>query len=72
MNKMIYSLEGFTGSVENPPAMRIIDTELKKEIKYIKFEDYGLNVEPEMVDFYKNECIYGDHNGNIYKINFQE
>lgn len=68
----IYSLEGFTGSVENPPAMRIIDTKLKEEISYIKFEEYGLKVEPEMIDFYKNECIYGDHNGNIYKINLQE
>lgn len=68
----IYSLEGFTGNAENPPAMRIIDTKAKKEIKSINFGDYGLNIEPEMIDFYKNECIYGDHNGNIYKINLQE
>ena len=50
-NSKIYSLEGFTNSISNPPAIRVIDTELKKEILFKKVEDLGYNIEPEMIDF---------------------
>ncbi len=66
----IYSLEGFTDSSDNPPAIRIIDVNLKKEIFFKKFEDCGLNIEPEMIDFSVDTCYYSDHNGNIYKLFF--
>ncbi len=66
----IYSLEGFTDSADNPAAIRIIDTKLKKEICFEKFEDYGITIEPEMIDFQNNQCYYCDHNGNMYKLFF--
>lgn len=69
-NGKIYSLEGFTDSDNNPPAMRIIDTNLKKEVDFKMFKDVGTNIEPEMIDFDDDICYYSDHNGNIYKLIF--
>ncbi len=66
----IYSLEGFTDSPDYPPAIRIIDTKLKKEIDFKKFKDFGTNIEPEMIDFENDICYYTDHNGNMYKLFF--
>ena len=68
----IYSLEGFTGSQENPPAIRVIDTKLKKETVFKKFGDYGINVEPEMIDFKEDICYYTDHHGNMYKLDLAD
>lgn len=70
-NGKIYSLEGFTDSVENPPAIRIIDANLKKEIVYKQFKELGNNIEPEMIDFDDDICYYIDHNGNVYKLFFE-
>lgn len=64
----IYSLEGFTDSLDNPPAIRIIDTELKKEIFFKRFEELGTNIEPEMIDFENDIGYYTDHNGNVYRL----
>ena len=69
-NGKIFSLEGFTNSTDNPPAIRIIDTKLKKETAFKKFEDLGTNIEPEMIDFDGDICYYSDHNGNVYKLIF--
>lgn len=67
----IYSLEGFTNSEINPPALRIIDPSLKKETAYIKFADFGINIEPEMIDFAEDDtCYYTDHTGNVYEVSF--
>ncbi len=67
---IIYSLEGFTDSVDNPPAIRRIDPALKKEIDFKRFKDFGINIEPEMIDFENDSCYYTDHNGNMYKLFF--
>lgn len=69
-NGKIYSLEGFTDSLENPPAIRIVDTKLKKEILFEHFEEYGTSIEPEMIDYEDDIFYYTDHNGNIYKLSF--
>ena len=66
----IYSLEGFTDSIENPPAIRIIDTNLKKEIYFKKFTDLGISLEPEMINFENDTCYFTCHNGDMYKITF--
>ena len=66
----IYSVEGFTDSQDNPPAMRIIDTELNKQICYKKFSEFGMNVEAEMIDYYNDICYYTDNSGNMYRIVF--
>ena len=67
-NSKIYSLEGFTDSVNNPPALRVIDTDTKRQESLCVFGEYGLNIEPEMIDFYDGICYYGDTRGNLYKI----
>ena len=69
-NGKIYSLEGFTEDKENPPVMRIIDVKEKKQTEYIKFGDFGLTIEPEMIDFENDICYYADNHGNLYVIDF--
>lgn len=66
----IYSTEGFTDSPENPPVIRIINPSLKEEESVYNLVDYGLNKEPEMIEFYEGKCYYGDDCGNIYKLSF--
>ena len=66
----IYSLEGFTDSFENPPAISVIDIELRKRVCFTEFKELGTNVEPEMIDFEEDICYYTDHNGNMYKLFF--
>lgn len=66
----IYSTEGFTNSTENPPAIRIIDTKNKVQIKKYMLSDYGATIEPEMIDFKDNICYYSDDKGNFYKLSF--
>lgn len=71
-NNKIYSLEGFTDSLDNPSAIRIIDTKLKKQIYFKEFKELGTNVEPEMIDFENDICYYADHNGNAYELFFTD
>ena len=66
----IYSTEGFTNSAENPPAIRIIDAKNKVQIKKYLLSDYGITVEPEMIDFENDICYYSDDEGNFYKLTF--
>ena len=66
----IYSLEGFSGSEDNPPALRIIDTTKKRQILYADLENVGLSIEPELIDFRDEVCYYGDAHGNLYVIEF--
>lgn len=65
----IYSVEGFNNA-ENPPAIRIIDAKDKKQVSAYCFNDYNLNVEPEMIDFYNDICYYSDDEGNFYRLVF--
>ncbi|MEE1043127.1 MAG: hypothetical protein UH854_04100 [Clostridia bacterium] len=65
---MIYSLEGFTDSENNPPAIRIVDTKARKEVALEYFKNLGNNIEPEMIDFDDGLCYYTDHSGNVHKI----
>jgi hypothetical protein len=37
----------------------------------IHFEDYGLSIEPELIDFVGDTCYYCDHSGNVYTIDFK-
>jgi len=67
---IIYSLEGFTDSLDNPPTLRVIDTKSKKEVAFKYFSELGTSVEPEMIDFSEDTCYYTDHNGNVYKVTF--
>ena len=64
----IYSVEGFTNNEKNPPALRIINTKAKQQELYFKFEELGMTVEAEMIDFKDGICYYSDVQGNFYKL----
>ncbi len=66
----IYSLEGFTNSQNAPAAMRVISCENKCEELYVKFADFGIDIEPEFIDFYEGVCYYSDNQGNLYTIEY--
>ena len=68
----IYSVEGFTDSVENPPALRVIDVEGKRQERCILFSELGLHEEAEMIDFKDDICYYSDVHGRFYVIDFEE
>ena len=69
-NGKIYSLEGFTGNIDNPPAIRIISIENRCQEAYIPLKDYNLTIEPELIDFKDGICYYCDYQGNMYNIIF--
>lgn len=66
-NGLLYSTEG--GVLDNgaPLAIRIIDIDRKREIRFINLNEEGLSVEPEMIFFYNGICYYGDGTGDVYK-----
>lgn len=64
----IYSLEGFTASQDNPPALRIIDPSQCKQVSCTPFSKLGLFIEPEFIDFRDDTCFYADIDGNLYII----
>ena len=66
----IYSVEGFTNNEKNPPALRIINTETKKQELCVMFADLGMSIEAEMIDFKNDVCYYSDVKGNLYIIEF--
>lgn len=66
----IYSVEGFTNSSDNPPALRVIDTKEEKQILFVDLVKEGLEVEPEMIEFYEDTCYYSDGHGNIFELEF--
>lgn len=69
-NGRIYSVEGFTDSDENPPALRIINPQTKTQEAYIKFAEFGLTTEPEFIDFHGDTCYYSDCAGHLYIIEY--
>ena len=69
-NGILYSLEGFTNSERNPPAIRLIDTEKQKQDRLYYFADCDMNIEPEFIDFENETCYYADHDGNVFVLNF--
>ena len=63
----LYSLEGFSKG-ENRPAIRIIDLGAKRQIAHRQLSDFGLKLEPEMIDFKGEICLYSDCDGNLYTV----
>lgn len=66
----LYSLEGFTDSAENPPALRIISPESQSQLQLTYFGEFGTTIEPEWIDFSEDTCYYSDNHGNLYIIDF--
>lgn len=70
---LIYSLEGFNNKPETtrPPALRIIDPSLKKQILYRELAPLGSPKEPELIDFYHGKCIFSDAYGGVFLLEFE-
>lgn len=66
---IIYSLEGLAKLPEDH-ALVMISTEQKRRLQTYRFLDYGLQIEPELIDFYNGQCIYADNVGNCYVLDF--
>lgn len=66
----IYSLEGFTDDPKDPPVLRIIDTDRQCQETLVRMGDYGLTIEPELIDFAGDTCWYCDNSGNLYVLKF--
>jgi hypothetical protein len=62
----IYSVEGFSHDPVEVPALRIIDPKLRKQLRYFRFPEAGLQDEAELIDFYGEKCLYADETGNLY------
>ncbi len=69
-NGIIYSLEGFTNSENNPPAVRFIDVSKQRQERVYYFADSNMNIEPEFIDFENGVCYYADHDGNVFELSF--
>ncbi|MBR4941289.1 MAG: hypothetical protein IKZ19_04755, partial [Clostridia bacterium] len=69
-NGDIYSVEGFTDSIENPPALRIISPEKQRQKLYLPFSEFGLSEEAEFIDFHNGKCLYSDNRGKLYELEF--
>ena len=67
---IIYSTEGFTEDRNNPPAFRVISITEKRQEQYIPLGDFGLTIEPELIDFCGDTCYYSDNHGNLYVVEF--
>jgi len=67
---IIYSVEGFTRSEKNPPAIRVIDTRNHIQYCHYAFGDFDMTIEPEFIDFWGEQCIYSDAHGNVYALEF--
>ncbi len=66
----IYSVEGFGEKIH--PAIRIIDTKEKRQTFFLDFFEEGCTDEAELIDFYKGKCIYGNHVGEIFELEFRK
>jgi hypothetical protein len=64
----IYSVEGFGEKIH--PAIRIIDTEERRQILHFDFFEAGCTDEAELIDFYEGKCIYGNHIGELFELEF--
>ena len=64
----IYSVEGFGEKIH--PAIRIIDTEKREQTFFLDFFEEGCTDEAELIDFYQGRCIYGNHVGELFELEF--
>ncbi len=66
----IYSSEGFSSTIGKPPVLRVINPETQTQELKIEFNDFGIDTEAEVVDFWDDVCYYSDAHGNFYTIEF--
>ncbi len=66
----IYSLEGFTSDASNPPKLRVIDLNLKRQVTVIDLNGAGLTKEPEMIFVSDDKLYILFSGGKIIKFDF--
>jgi len=62
----VYSVEGFEKDTDIVPGLRIVDTLTQKQVEYVHFPSFGLDFEPEWIDFYEDTCYYIDGYGGVF------
>lgn len=62
----VYSVEGFQPGTEIEPGMRVVDMLTQKQVEYVHFPSFGLDNEPEWIDFYDDVCYYIDGFGGVF------
>jgi len=67
-NGKIYSSEGFSSTIGKPPVLRVVNPMTKVQELKIDFNDFGIDTEAEVVDFWEDVCYYSDAHGNFYTI----
>ena len=67
---IIYSVEGFGVDCPEIPAIRLIDVQAQKQLQVHFFPDFGLNIEPEWIDFADGICYYSDAHGDVFQLDF--
>ena len=67
---IIYSVEGFGADCADTPAIRLIDVQSQKQLQVHYFPDFGLNIEPEWIDFADGICYYSDAHGDVFQLTF--
>lgn len=65
---IVYSVEGFDANIH--PAIRLIDTNEKKELLHHDFYLSGHTREAEFIDFHRDRCIYSDAHGYMFELTF--
>lgn len=64
----IYEVEGFGDKIH--PALRIIDLTKKEQVFHLDFFEAGYVHESELIDFWNGKCIYGEHTGKLFELEF--
>jgi len=54
----------------HPPRMQIVDMDARKQLALISLADFGLVIEPEMIDFGGDTLYYMDGSGTVCKVEF--
>ena len=73
-NGYLYSAEGFSVKEkrENLPAIRVFDLKNHRQVMHVNlFDELGLKVEPECIDFDGDKLVYSDYEGNVYQVTFE-
>ena len=67
-NGIIYSTEGGSKSVYNPATLMVVDPKRQRQVVRISLIYYGVEYEPEFIDFAGERCIYADNMGNVFEL----
>ena len=70
-NGLIYSTEGGSRSVYNPATLTVVDPARQRQVTRISLIYYGMEFEPEFIDFAGERCIYIDNMGNVFELFFE-